>query len=496
MSGGVKGLSFLRGQSNSFSGESNSCQWRSNSSGDTIVAISTPVGEGGIGIVRMSGPESISIADRIFYSPKGLRPSLSESHKLIYGFIIDPSTGERIDEVLLAVMRAPRTYTREDIVEINCHGGYIVLKRVLELAISLGARPALPGEFTMRAFLNGRIDLTQAEAVLDLIRAKTEQAERVALDQLTGTLRKKIEDLTERLKDIVIALEAYIDFPEEDISTDSVSWVEGLEEVIKELSELSRSFYEGRMMREGVSTVIAGRPNVGKSSLLNALTGLDRAIVTEIPGTTRDIIEEVLNIKGMPLRLIDTAGIREAKDIVEREGIRRTEAAIEKAELVLLVVDGSEELTEYDRILLERLRAKQKKTIVVLNKKDLGIIVKRDQEPLKGWPVIEVSATKGYGLEELKELIFETLTGRSSPGSIGSEAAVGTIITRARHKALIDECLRATSDALKSLNLGEPLEIVAFNLRSAIQSLNEITGLEFSDEDILRRIFSEFCIGK
>lgn len=459
--------------------------------GDTIVAISTPPGEGGIGIARLSGSRAIEICERIFKSPKGIKLSTLKTHRIIYGFIIDPLRGERIDEVLVSVMRAPSTYTREDVVEINCHGGYLVLRRVLELTLREGARLALPGEFTMRAFLNGRIDLTQAEAVLDLIRAKTDEAERIAIEQVAGALGKRIQDISLKLQEIVTGLEAYIDFPEEDIILSPVDWIKEIKDVIGELSNLSSSFHQGRIFREGVTTVIAGRPNVGKSSLLNALVGTDRAIVTEVPGTTRDVIEEVINVKGIPLRLLDTAGIREAKDIVEAEGIRRTELVMEMADLILLVLDGSESLSAHDYRLIERLRTLEKRTIVLLNKEDLGLVIDKNEEILKGWPVIEVSVLHNQGIEELKDLIFNTVV-----GSAGFEARGGVVITRARHKALIDDALRTLREGLEALEGSQPLEIVAFSLRKAILDLNEIIGVEFSTEELLERIFSEFCIGK
>ncbi len=459
---------------------------------DTIVAISTPPGEGGIGIVRISGPEAVKIADAIFYSPRGSRPSFSESHRLHYGFIIDPRSGERIDEVLLSVMRAPHTYTRDDVVEINCHGGYLVVKRVLEVAISQGARPAMPGEFTMRAFLNGRIDLTQAEAVLDLIRAKTEEAERIALEQVSGALRREIEDISADLQELLVEIEAYIDFPEEDIFKGSLPIEQGIIGIRDKLNDLSKSFYQGKILREGIATVIAGRPNVGKSSLLNALLGMDRAIVTDIPGTTRDIIEETINIKGIPLRLIDTAGIREARDIVEAEGIKRTERAIERADIVLVVIDGSQDLTDYDLSLLKRLRDKDVIGVIALNKKDLGLVLKKSHEAFRGLPVVEISVINNDGLDELKEIIFNLITQKGS-----FEPGQRVLLTRTRHKVLIDEALRAVDEVLKAFSTKVvPLEVIAFNLRKALSSLNEVIGLEFSEEDILNRIFSEFCIGK
>ncbi|MCG2814089.1 MAG: tRNA uridine-5-carboxymethylaminomethyl(34) synthesis GTPase MnmE, partial [Thermodesulfovibrionales bacterium] len=337
---------------------------------DTIAAISTPPGEGGIGIVRLTGKDAIKIADRLFHSSKGKTLFDSASHRIIHGFIKDSSTGETVDEVLVSVMRSPNTYTREDIVEINCHGGMSPLREALELAVKHGARLAEPGEFTKRAFLNGRIDLSEAEAVLDLIRAKTDESRRIALEQLRGRLSEKILNLREQLTKICVFIEACIDFPEEEIELASrKEIVESAETILKELASLLKSYDEGRFFREGLAAAIVGRPNVGKSSLLNALLQKDRAIVTDTPGTTRDTIEEYLNINGLPLRIIDTAGIRESHDMAEKEGVRRSIRAMEVADLVMAVIDGSEPLKDEDIEVLGK--TKGKNTIIVINKSDL-----------------------------------------------------------------------------------------------------------------------------
>jgi tRNA modification GTPase len=448
---------------------------------DTIAAISTPPGEGGIGIVRLSGPRAESIASEVFVSKSG-RPLAS--HRLRYGVVRDPKTGEDIDEVLCALMRAPHTYTREDVVEMNCHGGMQPLGRVLELCLSLGARLAEPGEFTKRAFLNGRVDLAQAEATIDLIRAKTALAEKQALRQLRGALSRKIHALRERLLHVCAHVEACIDFPEEEIEPDSLEEIRGtLRQVGEDLDALCATYAEGRYLREGVRTAIVGRPNVGKSSLLNALLERDRVIVTDVPGTTRDVIEEYLNIRGMPLRLMDTAGIREAHDMAESEGVRRSLDALEDADLALAVIDGSEALHREDAEVLEKLRGKN--AILVMNKSDLP---KRAELPASGLPTVFVSARTGEGLETLRERILETVLGsRLLPGE-------GLVITNLRHRGALAASGKALRAALSAME-HEPLEITAMELREALDRLGEIVGA-VSTEDILERVFSEFCIGK
>lgn len=454
---------------------------------DTIAAISTPLGEGGIGIVRLSGSEAITIASKIFQSPKGVNLLKVKTHTIHYGFIIDPDTGEKIDEVLITVMRAPHTYTREDVVEINCHGGYITLKRILDIVLKQGVRLAEPGEFTKRAFLRGRIDLSQAESVIDLIRAKTEHAQKIALEHLSGKLSQKINELRDSLMRVCAHVEAYIDFPEEDI--DGMTAGEILEEINRiknEIKYLIEGYEEGKIYREGLTTAIVGKPNVGKSSLLNALLMKDRAIVTEIPGTTRDIIEEYVNIKGMPLKIVDTAGIREAHDLVEAEGIKRTLRAVELAELVLLVLDSSRPVNSLDEEIINKIM--DKRVIVVINKKDIKSKEFQIPDSLKNKPIIEISALTGEGIEELKELIFNTtITGRY--------AQEGVVVTKLRHKQALEKALQAIHNAVKSFRENEPLEITAMFLREGLSFLGQIVGV-VTTEEILDLIFNEFCIGK
>jgi len=457
---------------------------------DTIVAISTPPGEGGIGIVRLSGPGAVTIAGKIFSSPRGKTVSRSASHRILYGFIVDPETGNQVDEVLLSVMRAPNTYTREDVVEINCHGGNIPLRRVLELLLREGARLAEPGEFTKRAFLNGRIDLSQAEAVLDVIRAKSEEAEKAALEQLKGGLSNRIKNRLDKLAGILAHMEAYLDFPEEDIEAGAKEdFLTEMEDVREGLVALSESYGEGRLLREGLKTAIVGRPNVGKSSLLNALLGEERAIVTEHPGTTRDLISEYINIGGYALKVMDTAGIRASHDMTEKEGVRRSLAAIEGADLVICVLDGSEPVKEEDRDVLSKV--KDKKHITVINKADLPRAWRELPAGYDGGASIPLSAKTGEGIPALKALIVEIFGGASGKG----EPSPGAILTNLRHKLSVDRAAEALLRGKEELVSGMPLDIVSIELREAALALGEIVGT-VSTEDILSRIFSEFCIGK
>lgn len=457
---------------------------------DTIAAISTPPGEGGIGIVRLSGKDAFKIADRLFHSPKGKKISEVHSHRIVYGFVKDPLTNDTIDEVLVSVMRSPNTYTREDIVEINCHGGMLPLRKVLELVIREGARLAEPGEFTKRAFLNGRLDLSEAEAVIDLIRAKTDESGRIALEQLKGRLSEKILKLREALTQICTFVEAYIDFPEEEIEISSKKeMMESAGSILAELETLLKTYEEGRFFREGLGAAIVGRPNVGKSSLLNALLQKDRAIVTEMPGTTRDIIEEYLNINGLPLRIIDTAGIRESHDMAEREGVKRSLRAIEDADLVIAVVDGAQALHREDIEVLEKV--KEKNAVIAINKSDIHGTDRELPSRLKPYSprIMNISATTGKGLDELKNMIFDSCLKN------WKEQKEGIIITNLRHKIAIQAAHDSLGNALKSMETNQPLEITAIDLREALDRLGEIVGAVTTD-DILNRIFSDFCIGK
>lgn len=457
---------------------------------DTIAAISTPIGEGGIGIVRLSGKDAIPIADKIFFSPKGRKLKDAKSHTVVYGFVIDPAKNEKIDEVLVTVMKSPKTYTREDVVEINCHGGMLPLRTTLQLLLREGARLAEPGEFTKRAFLNGRIDLSQAEAVIDVIRAKTEQAERFAFRQLEGRLSAKITDMRDKVTKLCIHIEAYIDFPEDEIEIiEKGDLLDSMRSIECELQSISKRYDEGRFFREGVSTAIVGKPNVGKSSLLNAILQKDRAIVTEMPGTTRDVIEDYLNINGLPLRIMDTAGIRETHDLAETEGVRRSLKAIEGADIVLAVLDVSRPFDEADKEVIDRI--KDKKAVIVINKADIESpafgLHPSDFSPHS---VVKVSALKGDGIDNLKNTIYSLCitSGRASDTE-------DIIITNLRHRQSIDRALKSLNDAEDALKRNEPLEVVALFLRESLYSLGEIIGA-ITTEDILNKIFNEFCIGK
>jgi tRNA modification GTPase len=459
---------------------------------DTITAISTPLGEGGIGIVRLSGKDSIQIAEKIFSSPKNKTLKDSKSHRVIYGYIRDPLNDKEIDEVLVTIMRSPYSYTREDVVEINCHGGMVALRKTLELVLKQGARLAEPGEFTKRAFINGRIDLSQAEAVIDLIRSKTDESRRIAIEQLQGGLSEKITALRDRLTELCAHVEAYIDFPEDEIETASKKgMLETMKDIDRELQTLLKTYDEARFFREGLSTAIVGRPNVGKSSLLNAFLNKDRAIVTESPGTTRDVIEEYLNINGLPLRIMDTAGIRDVQDVVEKEGVKRSLQSIGNADLVIAVFDCSEPLKEEDLQVIEKI--KDKNAIVVLNKCDLPAVI--DQNSISSFIphpspfILNISAIRGDGLKGLKNKIFESCL------KDWKEEREGSVITNLRHKFAIENTKTSLDMAVSALIENQPLEILALELRDSLDRLGEIVGA-VTTEDILNKIFNDFCIGK
>ncbi len=456
---------------------------------ETIAAISTPFGAGAIGIVRMTGPRALDICHRLFRPAGGGDLADAPSHTLHYGHIVDPATGESVDEVLVAVMRAPATYTREDIAEINCHGGPVAQRKILSLLLDEGAVLASPGEFTRRAFVNGRIDLVQAESVAQVVSARTEAGLRVAMAQLEGSLSREIAAVRRSLLGVLASLEAGIDFADEDIDdVDRDDAGKRLQEQAGRLRELIDSAFVGRVLSEGVRTAIVGKPNVGKSSLLNALLMRERAIVTEMPGTTRDTIEEIINIEGVPLRLIDTAGLRNSEDAAERAGIDRSRRAIREADLVLCLFDGSEREDDHDRALINTVPAER--TIFVVNKSDLF----RGRRPsfnlglLPAEPVL-VSALTRQGLSELKGLIAGRVLGGEIP------APASPVVTHERHKRLLEEALAAVERTLQGLRVGLGDEILAEEVRAAIVSLGEITGEEVV-EDLLDTIFRQFCIGK
>ncbi len=456
---------------------------------DTIAAISTPVGHSGIGIVRLSGKDSIKITDKIFVSPRKKSLKQTPSHRIIYGHIINLNK-EIIDEVLVSVMKAPSTYTKEDVVEINCHGGPVPIRRILELTLKAGARLAEPGEFTRRAFLNGRIDLTRAEAVLDIINALTDQGQKAAVEQLRGKLSKKIETLREKLIKLTAFVEAYIDFPEEDVELPSLKDMKKMAlKIQKFLRQLIESSQYGMILREGLKTAIIGRPNVGKSSLLNALLEQDKAIVTEAPGTTRDVIEDYLNIQGIPVKIMDTAGIREVKDIAEKEGVKRSLMAMKNADLVLTILDGSEDLHDTDKELIGK--RNQKNTILVINKIDLPQKIRlseiRTEEELDR-QVVKVSAIKKRGLKELKNKIAETTLKGKTFDSMN-------VVTNIRHVHALKKALASVNSFIEGITKKTYPEFLAVELRDALDAIGEIQGIT-TPEDILNKIFSDFCIGK
>ena len=455
---------------------------------DTIAAISTAQGTGGIGIIRISGCQAFEIAQRIFV---GKKPFVDiKTHTLSYGKIIDTVSKANIDEVLIAKMKKPNTFTREDVVEINCHGGTIILKRILELVVREGARLAEPGEFTKRAFLSGRIDLSQAEAVIDLINAKTTQSTKVAVEQLEGRLSKKITEAREKLIEMIAHIEVTVDYPEHDIEEITGQQVySGIQDIRKKLEDLSKNFEKGRIIREGIAVVIVGRPNVGKSSLLNEMAGKSKAIVTDIPGTTRDIIEEYINIKGIPVRIIDTAGIRETEDVVERIGVEMAKKAVESADLIIVMLDASQGLRDEDHEIIRE--AKDKKVVILLNKIDL-VDKKRAEEIetlIKGKKTIRTSLKNDIGVEELEEYIAYIFL----KGEINSESDI--LVTNIRHKSLIDKALRSIDDAAASYEQNMPLDCITIDIKNAAERLGEITG-ESVNEDIMHEIFSRFCVGK
>lgn len=458
---------------------------------DTICAISTPPGEGGIGIVRVSGPMATAVARKIFQSKGAGEWWTEKSHVLVYGHIIDPVDGKLVDEVLLGYMKGPRTYTREDIVELNCHGGALPLRRTMELTLAAGARLAEPGEFTKRAFLNGRIDLAQAESVIDIIRAKTEKGLKVAASQLKGELSRRVSLLQDQILGLLAQVEANIDFPEDDLEETTGRYIAAAAGNLNGiLDRLIENAAVGRVYREGIWTIITGRPNVGKSSLLNKLLRENRAIVTEIPGTTRDVIEEVINIRGIPLKLVDTAGIRAAEDIVEKLGVEKTKEMIEGADLILLVLDATAGLTEGDREIFHLVQGRE--TIVLLNKTDLnqeGILPADLVGLAEGMPVLSISARTGSGLEKLEDQIITMALG----GRITASDEI--LITNVRHKAALERARRHLDEAIAAVKGEVPVDIVAIDIREAWESLGEITGKTLT-EDIVDRIFADFCIGK
>lgn len=452
---------------------------------DTIAAISTPRGEGGIGIIRISGDKSFEILERIF-NTKNPNRDLG-FYKFNYGFIHD--NGKIVDEVMAVRMKAPKTYTCEDVVEINCHGGHLISEKVLELVLKNGARHAEQGEFTKRAFMNGRIDLSQAEAVIDIIHGKTEKSISLSLEQLRGDLRDKIASFKKALLDVTAHVNVVLDYPEEGIDDPLPSNLrENLENVYAEADRLISSYDKGKKIKEGIKTVIAGKPNVGKSTLLNSLLKEERAIVTHIPGTTRDVIEEIINIKGIPLVLTDTAGIRKTEDIVENIGVEKSKKFIENADLVLLVLDASRELESEDREVIEEIQNHNKKTIVLLNKIDLERKIELEEFNLEN--ILEISAKDNIGIEDMEERIYSYIVEENV-----EDSSEKLIITNIRHKTALEKTKDAIRNIFETIDAGMPMDLISVDLKEALDSLSEITG-EISSEDILDHVFGNFCVGK
>ena len=455
---------------------------------DTIAAIATAPGEGGIGIIRISGEKSLEVAQSIFKSMSGKSIKEYNTRTLIYGNIVDNEN--TIDEVLLAYMKGPNSYTAEDVIEINCHGGFISVKKILELILSKGVRLAEAGEFTKRAFLNGRIDLSQAEAIIDVIKAKTDMAHEVAQNQLEGSLSNKIRELRNNVTEVLAHLEVAIDFSEEDVEEITYQTLsEKAEELRKEIKKLYDTAESGKILRDGLKTVIVGKPNVGKSSLLNSILGENRAIVTDIAGTTRDVIEEFVNIKGIPLKIVDTAGIRETEDIVEKIGVEKSRESFNTADLVIMVLDSSRELSNEDIDILEKLE--DKKTIVLLNKTDLE--QKIDEYKILKYvdkdSIIKISALQHEGIEELHDKIEAMVYN----GSIKNTSSL--VITNSRHKDALLKAYESINDAINAIEQNLPYDFIEVDFKNIWDYLGYING-DTVKEDLLDTIFSNFCIGK
>ncbi|PAB00325.1 tRNA uridine-5-carboxymethylaminomethyl(34) synthesis GTPase MnmE [Enterococcus canintestini] len=457
---------------------------------DTIAAISTPPGEGAISIVRLSGDDAVKIANEVYRSGSKQLSDV-DSHTIHYGHIFDPATEKMVDEVMVSVMRAPKTFTREDVIEINCHGGIVVVNQILQLLLRQGARLAEPGEFTKRAFLNGRVDLSQAEAVMDLIRAKTDKAMNLALNQLDGNLSSLIRSLRQEILETLAQVEVNIDYPEyddvEELTTRLL--LEKANQVQGQINQLLLTAQQGKILREGLSTAIIGRPNVGKSSLLNHLLAEEKAIVTDVAGTTRDVIEEYVNVRGVPLKLIDTAGIRDTEDIVEKIGVERSRKALQEADLILLVLNQSEALTEADLELLAL--TQDTKRIILLNKTDLP--AKLEQEKLQtvagDTPIFAVSVLQNEGLDQLEQAIADLFFA----GQTGEKDA--SYISNTRHIALLEKASQALGDVVAGIEAGMPVDLVQIDMTRCWDFLGEIVGDSVQDE-LITQLFSQFCLGK
>ncbi len=454
---------------------------------ETIAAIATPLGEGGIGIIRISGDDSLEILNRIFRPASG-KPV--KSRMMTYGHIINPEDSSITDEVLAVYMKGPKTYTAEDVAEINCHGGLIPLKRVLSLVLGAGARLAEPGEFTKRAFLNGRLDLSQAEAVIDVISAKTDRFFDAAIDQLEGSLSRKTEAISAKVMDILVEMAVNIDYPDEDIEELTYEKLTTeLKSVIGDIEKLLAGAGNGKLLREGIAIGIVGMPNVGKSSLLNCLLRESRAIVTEIPGTTRDTIEEYMSIRGIPVKLTDTAGIRTTDDKVEKIGIERSKKILGEADIVILVADASRALMDEDIEIMKSLVPGR--SLILLNKTDLEMVTK--PADIKAFApevkIIETSLISGTGAEDLEYAIYDMVSDKTE------QAGDGNLITNVRHENALREALSSAEDALKGAEERQPLELIEIDVSGCRNALGEVTG-ETASADVIDEVFSRFCLGK
>ncbi|MCT4545069.1 MAG: tRNA uridine-5-carboxymethylaminomethyl(34) synthesis GTPase MnmE [Vallitalea sp.] len=457
---------------------------------NTIAAISTSLSASGIGIIRISGEDAIIISDKIFRAKKNKKLIDQKTHTLHYGNIIDPDTDKIIDEVLVSIMKEPNTYTKENIVEINCHGGVIVMQKILHLVLSCGARLAEPGEFTKRAFLNGRIDLSSAEAVIDIINAKTNLSLESSVEQLNGNIYREIKEIRSNLLELIAHIEASIDYPEydvEELSQDIV--ILKIDTIKKKVKKLIDTADDGKIIREGIKTVIIGKPNVGKSSLMNTLLKEDRAIVTDVAGTTRDVLEEYLNIKGIPLRIIDTAGIRKTEDIVEKIGVSKSEELVKQSDLVIMMLDASTPITDEDKYIINLI--KDKKTIILLNKVDLNI--KTSEQDIKKYTkdnkIIPISIKNREGIDNIEKTIKDMFL----LGNINFNDNL--YITNVRHKVALDNCLESLNAVEESINIGMPEDCWSIDLKNSYEYLGEISGDSIND-DIIKQIFSQFCLGK
>ncbi|WP_127530067.1 tRNA uridine-5-carboxymethylaminomethyl(34) synthesis GTPase MnmE [Paenibacillus kobensis] len=456
---------------------------------DTIAAIATAVGEGSIAVIRLSGPDAIARTAAVLRTKADFEAA--ETHTVHYGHIVDPSTGEKVEEVLVTLMRGPRSFTGEDVVEIGTHGGVIAARNVLQLVLRQeGIRLAEPGEFTKRAFLNGRIDLTQAEAVIDLIRSKSDRAFQVAMKQSEGSLSRRIIELRQRILEVIAHVEVNIDYPEHDVEELTSAFIrEHCGEALAGVNLLLKTASEGKILREGIVTAIVGRPNVGKSSLLNALSHSNKAIVTDIPGTTRDVIEEFVTVNGIPLRLLDTAGIRETSDVVERIGVERSRSALEDADLILYVLNRNELLHDDDRELMERLAGRQ--VVVIFNKTDLPQLLDASEveKVFSAERIVPMSVLEDEGIDRLENVISDLFFG----GRIESNDL--TYVTNVRHISLLERARQSLVDAIEATDIGVPIDIIQIDVQQAWELLGEVIG-DAAGESLLDQIFSQFCLGK